>query len=199
MQVITKAIHVLGYETETVDTRRIDDGFDGYIRHLIYQMDRIKNIREYIASEQPLNNILTPDIMGILTIFFIASTIYMFVCNYEVNQQITMTKNAYDDLKENYKDVLTADEIKQIFSSENGVVQRVNQAKKKKRWYLFFWGLILIILFSVLLALSGGMNFTKIVPFENLQQATSETAIIKNSGVESQFSQGAVILIPKEI
>ena len=110
-----------------------------------------------------------------------------------------MTKNAYDDLKENYKDVLTADEIKQIFSSENGVVQRVNQAKKKKRWYLFFWGLILIILFSVLLALSGGMNFTKIVPFENLQQATSETAVIKNSGVESQFSQGAVILIPKEI
>ena len=152
-----------------------------------------------IASEQPLNNILTPDIMGILTIFFIASTIYMFVCNYEVNQQITMTKNAYDDLKENYKDVLTADEIKQIFSSENGVVQRVNQAKKKKRWYLFFWGLILIILFSVLLALSGGMNFTRIVPFENLQQATSETAIIKNAGVESQLSQGAVILIPKEI
>ena len=43
------------------------------------------------------------------------------------------------------------------------------------------------------------MNFTKIVPFENLQQATSETAVIKNSGVESQFSQGAVILIPKEI
>lgn len=50
MQVITKAIHVLGYETETVDTRRIDDGFDGYIRHLIYQMDRIKNIREYCSK-----------------------------------------------------------------------------------------------------------------------------------------------------
>lgn len=50
MQVITKAIHVLGYETETVDTRRTDDGFDGYIRHLIYQMDRIKNIREYCSK-----------------------------------------------------------------------------------------------------------------------------------------------------
>lgn len=131
-----------------------------------------------IASEQPLDNILTPDIMGILTVFFVASIIYMVVCNYEVNEQMKMTENAYEDLKMSYKDVLTADEIKQIFSSENGVVQRVNEARKKKRWYLFFWGLILIILFSVLLALSGGMDFTKIVPVESLQHATSETAVI---------------------
>lgn len=47
MQVIAKAVHVLGYETETVDVRTIDDGFDGYIHHLVYQMDHIKNIREY--------------------------------------------------------------------------------------------------------------------------------------------------------
>lgn len=140
-----------------------------------------------IASEQPLNNILTPDIMGILTIFFIASIIYMVVCNYEVNQQMTMTKNAYDDLKENYKEVLTADEIEQIFSNENGVVQRVNEAKKKKRWYLFVWGLILTVLFLVLLALSGGVNFTRIVPFESLQQATSETAAIKMLGSKVGF------------
>ena len=123
----------------------------------------------------------------------------MVVCNYEVNQQMTMTKNAYDDLKENYKEVLTADEIEQIFSNENGVVQRVNEAKKKKRWYLFVWGLILTVLFLVLLALSGGVNFTRIVPFESLQQATSETAAIKNAGVESRLSQGAGILILKEV
>lgn len=42
MQVIAKAVHVLGYETETVDTRTIDDSFDGYIHHLVYQMDHIK-------------------------------------------------------------------------------------------------------------------------------------------------------------
>ena len=47
MQVIAKAVHVLVYETETVDVRTIDDGFDGYIHHLVYQMDHIKNIREY--------------------------------------------------------------------------------------------------------------------------------------------------------
>lgn len=62
----------------------------------------------------------------------------MVVCNYEVNEQMKMTENAYDDLRKNYKDVLTVDEIKQIFSSENGVAHRVNEAKKKKRWYLFF-------------------------------------------------------------
>lgn len=47
MHVIAKSIHVLDYDNECTITRTIDDDFDGYIYHLIFQMDHIRNIREY--------------------------------------------------------------------------------------------------------------------------------------------------------
>lgn len=132
-----------------------------------------------IASEQPLNNILTPDIMGILTIFFLASIIYMVVCNYEVEEQMKMTQNAYDNLRESYKDVLTSDEIEQIFSEKNGINERMQVARQKKLTYIIIWVIILIVLYIILCFLSGGVSFNNIVSIASLEQTTRETASYK--------------------
>lgn len=131
-----------------------------------------------IASEQPVDNILTPDIMGILTVFFLASIIYMVICNYEVEEQMKMTKNAYDDLRESYKDILTADEIEQIFTGKNGINKRMQEARQKKLTYIIIWVIILIALYIILCFLSGGVRFNNIVSIASLEQTTRETAIL---------------------
>ena len=51
MHVIAKSIHVLDYDNECTITRTIDDDFDGYIYHLIFQMDLTLGIFVSIAQE----------------------------------------------------------------------------------------------------------------------------------------------------
>ena len=90
-----------------------------------------------------------------------------------------MTQNAYDNLRESYKDVLTADEIKQIFAEKNGIKERMQAARQKKRTYIIIWVLILIALYIILCFLSGGVSFNNIVSIASLEQTTRETASYK--------------------
>jgi hypothetical protein len=103
-----------------------------------------------IVSDQPLNNIFTKDVTTVLEVVLAGSVIFLIFCVIEANYQNKCIKNSYKQLKEHYKDVLTDDDVKEIFKNDSAFKKMQKEIKKRKTIAIYLWIAFILIAFIAL-------------------------------------------------
>ncbi|RSJ44278.1 hypothetical protein D8817_08170 [Streptococcus gordonii] len=107
-----------------------------FIVHTLYEMDQYRNViigsfsNNFVAlvafitttmianivSDSPLDNIFSKDILWLLLFALLGSLIYCYLSNKKFNKDITDFNKVFERLKNNYKDILTEEDIGSLFS-----------------------------------------------------------------------------------
>ena len=107
-----------------------------FIVHTLYEMDQYSNViigsfsNNFVAlvafitttmianivSDSPLDNIFSKDILWLLLFALFGSLIYCYLSNKKFNKDITDFNKVFERLKNNYKDILTEEDIGSLFS-----------------------------------------------------------------------------------
>ena len=69
-----------------------------------------------IVSDSPLDNIFSKDILWLLLLALLGSLIYCYLSNKKFNKDIADFNKVFERLKNNYKDILTEEDIGSLFS-----------------------------------------------------------------------------------
>lgn len=91
-----------------------------------------------VGSSRNWENIFSQDTLYVLEVVFLGSLIYLVICIVESCYKLNKASRAYDLLKENYKDVLSAEEIKEAFGSDT----LMNKTKRSATIGIVVWSLI---------------------------------------------------------
>ena len=91
-----------------------------------------------IVSEQPLSNIFTKDITAIVEFILMGSFFYFLICLFETVYKYKKNKDAYQELKNNYSDVFSDEEIAQFFDND----RLFNKSKKAVKTGLWIYSII---------------------------------------------------------
>lgn len=103
-----------------------------------------------IVSEQPLSNIFTKEITVIIELIVLGSFLYFLICLFEIKCKKKHNTTAYHELKENYRDVFSSEELNNIFKSDELMISAKKSLNKGIWFYSVLWCIfLLIILISV--------------------------------------------------
>ncbi|MCR5220683.1 MAG: hypothetical protein K6E31_06800 [bacterium] len=80
----------------------------------------------------------------ILVILFCSLGYTMLACS-NFNASLLFTKDIFDELKDNYKPIFSIEEIDELFEKGH-IDSKIQKAKTKRNWILFFWIAILLFL-----------------------------------------------------
>ncbi|MDN9434597.1 hypothetical protein KLL39_04055 [Clostridioides difficile] len=92
-----------------------------------------------IVSSKPLNNIFTKDIVFLLEIILVGSIGYLVISVLEMNYNLKKLEKGYEDLKNNYTDILDANDILEIFNNDKTFKDNVKDVKKKRIIFIGIW------------------------------------------------------------
>lgn len=107
-----------------------------FIVHTLYEMDQYRNViigsfsNNFVAlvafitttmianivSDSPLDNIFSKDILWLLLFALLGSLVYCYLSNKKFNKDITDFNKVFERLKNNYKDILTEEDVVSLFS-----------------------------------------------------------------------------------
>lgn len=98
-----------------------------------------------IGSAQKWEDIFTIHTIYLIELFVGGSLIYLIICLFETKYKLQKAKQGYENLKQNYADVLSEPEIKEAFKDD----KLLNDAEKSVKrgmigWALAWGGLLLI-------------------------------------------------------
>ena len=102
------------------------------------------------ASENPLTDVFTADVITILACVLIGSVFYLCLTCIELNEKVNLASKALNCLKDNYSDILSAHDIKKI-DSDFGKAK--NYFKKWRKFWVFIWSLIIVVAAITLIVL----------------------------------------------
>lgn len=114
-----------------------------------------------IGSAQEYNDIFSRHTVYLIEIVLLGSLGYLVVCIIETCFKFNKTKDAYSHLKENYRDILSPEEIKEVFKNDS-LFKKVKKSVKNGTiiWSLVWGGLLLsAIIFIELLTTNKGIVF----------------------------------------
>ncbi len=111
-----------------------------------------------IVSNQPLDNIFTNEITTLVECVILGSFIYLFICYLQSRYEIQKVYYSYEQLKQNYKEILTEDDLQEIFNNDKLLNKMKEEINKSKKIYLIIWILFLIGTFIVIEYLSSSPN-----------------------------------------
>ena len=107
-----------------------------------------------IVSDQPLDNIFTRDITILMQCVLVGSAIYLVISYFQSGYQVRKVYDSYEELKKNYDDILTQEDIKEIFKNDE-TIKKMKKTINKSRWiYVIIWGLFLVLLLVIIEVLS---------------------------------------------
>ena len=107
-----------------------------------------------IVSEQPLENIFTREITIIFDIVLLGSLIYMIISVFEVCYQRKKMETSYNNLKNNYVDIFSEDEIKSIFGQDKMFEDAQKSVKRGIIGFSILWLIFIVAAFFVIENLS---------------------------------------------
>lgn len=97
-----------------------------------------------IVSEQPLNNIFTKDITILMELVIAGSWGYFIICVFQSNYETKKVYESYEQLKDVYKDILTEQDLSEIFDDK--MIKKMKRSiKKSKIIYSILWIIFLLI------------------------------------------------------
>jgi uncharacterized membrane protein (GlpM family) len=108
-----------------------------------------------IVSDQPLDNIFTKDITGIIECVLLGSIVYLIICVIELNYQVNKICESYNALKENYKSVLSHIDINEIFNNDKLINNMRKTVRRGMVTYIIIWMVFLIMSFVFIEKLSS--------------------------------------------
>lgn len=111
-----------------------------------------------IISNQPLDNIFTKEITTLVECVILGSFVYLIICYLQSRYEIQKVYYSYGELKQNYKEILTEDDLQEIFNNDKLLNKMKEEINKSKKIYLIIWILFLIGTFIVIEYLSSSPN-----------------------------------------
>lgn len=97
-----------------------------------------------IGSAQKWEDIFTLHTIYLIELFVGGSLIYLIICLFETRYKLKKTKQGYEDLKQNYEDVLSDPEIKEAFKDDKLLNDTEKSVKKGMIGWTLAWGGLLI-------------------------------------------------------
>lgn len=79
-----------------------------------------------------MNNIFTKDITFLLETILVGSIGYLVISVLEMNYNLKKLERGYEDLKNNYTDILDANDILEIFNNDKTFKDNVKDVKKRE-------------------------------------------------------------------
>ena len=102
-----------------------------------------------IVSDQPLDNLFTKEITIIIECVLAGSFVYLIICYYQSRYEIKKVYDSYEQLKLNYKEILTEDDLLEIFGDDEMLKEMKNTISKSEKIYLGIWIIFLIGAYAV--------------------------------------------------
>ena len=102
-----------------------------------------------IVSSNPLDNIFTKDITVLVYVILVGSVFFLIISIIETNYKVKTIQKAYLQLKENYLEVLSEDDISEIFKDDELFRNTKKEIKSKTIIFSIIWMLVLIYIFLV--------------------------------------------------
>ena len=118
-----------------------------------------------IVSDQPLSNIFTRDITILLESVLIASFLYLFICYAQSKYEINKVCDSYKLLKNNYLDILTQEDLNDIFDNDRIINNMKSTIQKTRKNYVIAWILFIVIAFCVIELVSVDPTVPKLIKF----------------------------------
>lgn len=118
-----------------------------------------------IVSNQPLDNIFTKEITTLVECVILGSFIYLIICYLQSRYEIQKVYYRYEQLKQNYKEILTEDDLQEIFNNDKLLNKMKEEINKSKKIYLIIWILFLAVTLIVVEHLSNSPNIQLIIDF----------------------------------
>ena len=103
-----------------------------------------------IVSEQPLNNIFTRDVTIIMECVLFGSVVYLIICYVQSQYQMKKVYNSYEQLKKNYNEILTEEDLAEIFENDKMMKEMKKSIKKSEKIYLAIWIIFLLVSLIIL-------------------------------------------------
>lgn len=107
-----------------------------------------------IVSDQPLDNIFTNEITMLLYCVLAGSFAYLVICFFQSRYEIKKVYSSYEQLKQNYVEILTPEDIKEIFKDDNVINSMKDSISKSEKVYLAIWIFFLLLTFIAVEILS---------------------------------------------
>ena len=98
-----------------------------------------------IGSTQKWEDIFTRHTVYLVEIFIVGSMAYLLICLFETQYKLKKTKQGYDELKRNYKDVMSEAEIKEAFKEDKLLNDTEASAKKGMIGWSIVWSVMLVL------------------------------------------------------
>ena len=122
-----------------------------------------------IVSNRPLDNIFTKEITILVECVLIGSFIYLLICYFQSKYEIKKVYESYEQLKLNYKEILTEDDLLEIFKNDEIVVKMKKTIDRSKKLYLGIWITFLIGAFVIVEIISISPTYQRIFDiFQNI-------------------------------
>lgn len=118
-----------------------------------------------IVSDQPLTNIFTKEITVLVECVLGGSFVYIFICYFQLRFEIRKVYDSYEHLKMNYKEILTEDDLLEVFRNDEVINGMKKVISKSEKTYLCVWIVFLIVAFVVVEMLSVNPTYQSILEF----------------------------------
>lgn len=92
-----------------------------------------------IVSDRPLDNIFTKDITFILELFLLGSIIYLLISIRENKYKLRKIKSGYDILKQSYTEILSEQDLKDIFREDKAINDALLEVENGTKIYISIW------------------------------------------------------------
>lgn len=109
----------------------------------------ITTIIANIVSSNPLDNIFTKDITVLVYAILVGSVFFLVISILETNYKVKTIKKTYLQLKENYSDILSQDDIAEVYKNDELFNGTKKEIKTKTVLFSVIWISILIGIFFV--------------------------------------------------
>lgn len=116
-----------------------------------------------IVSDQPLDNLFTREITILVECVLIGSFVYLFICYFQSRYEIGKVYDSYEQLKLNYNEILTEDDLLGVFGNDEILVKMKERINKSEKMYLGIWITFLIGAFVVVEAISASPTYQSIL------------------------------------
>ena len=97
-----------------------------------------------IGGTQKWEDIFTRHTVYLIEIFVGGSLVYLVICIFETYYKLKKTKKGYDELKNNYEDIMSSAELKEAFKDDKLLNGAEKSTKKGMAIWSIIWGSLLV-------------------------------------------------------
>lgn len=116
-----------------------------------------------IVSDQPLDNLFIKEITILLECVLVGSFVYLIICYCQSRYEIKKVYDSYEQLKLNYREILTDDDLLEVFGNDEMLNKMKKTINRSEKIYLGIWIVFLIAAFIVVEIVSVSPTYQSIL------------------------------------